>query len=89
MTLNDTASPPLAARFRKARLNPVEASAYFAEAHGAQVAVATLAKMRSVGGGPAYLKFGRSVLYERAALDRWIADRLGPARASTSAPAAA
>ena len=33
----------------------------------------TLAKLRCAGGGPEYVKFGRAVRYERAALDRWVA----------------
>jgi len=33
----------------------------------------TLAKLRCAGGGPEYVKFGRAVRYEQAALDRWVA----------------
>lgn len=32
----------------------------------------TLAKLRCAGGGPEYIKLGRAVRYERAALDRWV-----------------
>ena len=35
----------------------------------------TLAKLRCAGGGPEYIKLGRAVRYERAALDRWVASR--------------
>lgn len=35
----------------------------------------SLAKMRCLGGGPAYLKFGRSVRYEQKALDDWLGTR--------------
>lgn len=32
-----------------------------------------LEKLRCVGGGPEFVKFGRAVRYEKTALDRWIA----------------
>lgn len=32
----------------------------------------TLEKFRQIGGGPVYLKVGRSVLYSRADLDRYL-----------------
>jgi predicted DNA-binding transcriptional regulator AlpA len=41
----------------------------------------TLAKLRLSGGGPEYLKLGRSIRYARKSLDTWIAAR---ARRSTS-----
>jgi hypothetical protein len=38
------------------------------------LSASTLAKLRCVGGdGPEYVKFGRAVRYEQAALDRWVA----------------
>lgn len=37
--------------------------------------VATLAKLRCWGGGPAYLKLGRRVMYERHLLDAWVSER--------------
>jgi excisionase family DNA binding protein len=36
---------------------------------------AYLEKLRVIGGGPEFVKFGKAVRYERSALDRWIADR--------------
>jgi hypothetical protein len=36
------------------------------------LAVATLAKLRCLGGGPAYLKLGRKVVYRRADLTDWL-----------------
>ena len=36
---------------------------------------AYLEKLRVVGGGPEYIKFGKIVRYEREGLDRWIASR--------------
>lgn len=41
----------------------------------------TLAKFRVAGGGPAYVKAGRKVLYRRGDLDDWMTSN---ARASTS-----
>jgi hypothetical protein len=36
------------------------------------LAVSTLAKLRCVGGGPAFLKLGRKVLYRRADVINWL-----------------
>jgi hypothetical protein len=36
------------------------------------LAVATLAKLRCIGGGPEYLKLGRKVAYRRADLVKWL-----------------
>ncbi|MCK9542489.1 MAG: DNA-binding protein [Novosphingobium sp.] len=74
----------IAARFRKGRLNPPEAAEYLTEVHGTPIAHATLNKLRSVGGGPEFQKFGRAVLYPRTALDEWALARLGEPRASTA-----
>ena len=35
------------------------------------LSLATLAKLRTVGGGPRFSKFGRAVVYESAELHRW------------------
>jgi|SRR3954451_18791031 hypothetical protein len=40
------------------------------------VAVATLAKMRCLGGSPAFIKAGRKVLYRRRDLVDWLNARL-------------
>lgn len=68
----------------KPRLRRCEASTYLEKKHGITVATTTLAKWASVGGGPAFEKFGRQPLYEPAVLDAWVAQKLGKARASTS-----
>ncbi len=68
----------------KPRLRRCEASSYLEQKHGLTVAVATLAKYASVGGGPAFNLFGRFPLYEPATLDAWAARKLGRARRSTS-----
>ena len=39
------------------------------------LAVATLAKLRCRGGGPAYLKLGRKVVYQRVDLADWLSAR--------------
>lgn len=46
-----------------------EASAYI------RISPATMASYRSCGIGPAFLKFGKRVLYRRSDLDAWIASR--------------
>jgi hypothetical protein len=40
------------------------------------LAASTLAKLRCWGGGPEFLKLGRKVVYRRAALEQWLADRV-------------
>jgi hypothetical protein len=47
--------------------SPVSAARYV------NLSPSTLAKLRCAGGGPEYVKFGRAVRYEPAALDRWVA----------------
>ncbi len=69
---------------RGQQLGPIDASHYLERKHGVRSAVATLAKWRSIGGGPAFRKAARSVLYDVAELDRWAMERLGPLRRSTS-----
>lgn len=45
----------------------------------------TLAKLATVGGGPAYFKAGaKTVVYEPAALDAWAESQIGGACHSTS-----
>lgn len=77
----DNALPP---HLRKRRLRRAEASEYLMLAHGIQLSVSTLAKLAVTGGGPEFVKFGRSPLYERQALDAWVAERLTPPMRSTS-----
>jgi hypothetical protein len=48
------------------------------------VAVATLAKFATVGGGPAITYFGRIPLYARTDLDAWAVAKLGRPVASTA-----
>ena len=62
----------------KPRLRRTEASAYLLQKHGLHVAVATLAKFATIGGGPSFYKAGRIPLYPLAELDTWAERRLGP-----------
>jgi hypothetical protein len=74
----------LPARLRKPRLNTIEASEYLMLQHGVKCAPATMAKLRSVGGGARYNKCGVSPVYPREALDEWARARLGALKSSTS-----
>jgi hypothetical protein len=55
----------------------------FLKDKGFPVAVATLAKLACIGGGPLMQKFGRRVLYRPQDLDSWSRSRL-EARRNTS-----
>jgi hypothetical protein len=60
-----------------------QASAYILERFGLVVAPKTLGKYATVGGGPAYSRFGRAAVYSAAALDSWVAEKLtAPRRAA-------
>lgn len=68
----------------KPRLNPKEASEHLRAEHGLTYAVSTLAKFRTIGGGPSFYKLAQAILYDRAELDRWAAEKLGQPLRSTS-----
>jgi hypothetical protein len=74
--LTQTAWPP--------RLRRSQAVEYLRAVHGIPTAVATLAKLACVGGGPSFQKFGRTVLYPRVELDRWAERRISVLRRNTS-----
>jgi len=74
----------LPSHLRAPRLRRPEASEYLELVHGIVRKPATLAKLASVGGGPAFQKCGQSPLYPRTELDAWAERLLGPLRASTS-----
>jgi hypothetical protein len=69
---------------QSAPLPPPAASNYLGNRLGRPIAVQTLAKWRVLGGGPAFRKAGRRVVYEVSSLDAWAAARLGPPQTSTS-----
>ncbi len=66
----------------KELLNRREAAEY-ASLIGTPVAVATYAKLASVGGGPEMVVFGRRVFYRPTTVRSWITSKL-KVRASTS-----
>lgn len=70
------------------RLRRSEVPGYLLEKHGIPVAVATLNKMATVGGGPAMRYAGRIPLYDIEDLDRWAKERLSKPVTSTSGRAA-
>lgn len=47
-------------------------------------AARTLAKLAVIGGGPAFHKAGRVVLYTKPAIDEWALAKISAARKSTS-----
>lgn len=66
------------------RLRRSEVPAYLLDNHGIPVALATLNKLASTGGGPAMQYSGRIPLYHVDDLDRWANERLSKPVASTS-----
>ncbi|WP_373413692.1 hypothetical protein [Ensifer aridi] len=66
------------------RLRRSEVPEYLLEKHGIPIALATLNKMATIGGGPAMRYAGRIPLYDVEDLDRWAANRLSQPVTSTS-----
>ena len=82
MTTETTSSitpPP-----QRPRLRRIDVPAYLASKHGIDIAVSTLAKMATVGGGPAMQYSGRIPLYHLRDLDQWAEERLSKSVRSTS-----
>jgi len=71
------------------RIRRSEVPAYLMDKHGIPVALATLNKMASQGGGPTMQYSGRIPLYHVDDLDRWANERLTKPVASTSEKSAA
>lgn len=69
---------------RNHRHRPVAAAGYLKDRHGIPIAVSTLNKLRCVGGGPQFCKFGRAVLYDEAWLDEWAAARVSAPQRNTA-----
>jgi hypothetical protein len=61
---------------RRIPLRRKAAADYIRDAHGQLVAARTLAKLASLGGGPAFRKAGKFPLYEPDDLDAWALARL-------------
>jgi hypothetical protein len=75
----ETCVPPTSRQF----MRRIEAAAYL-NGLGLPVAVNTLMKLASVGGGPTFRRFGRFPVYTRSDLDAWARSRLSRPMASTS-----
>lgn len=73
-----------AATSSRPRLRRKDVPSYLASAHGIDVAVSTLAKWATVGGGPSMQYSGRIPLYNIADLDDWANSRLSKRVSSTS-----
>lgn len=71
------------------RLRRTEVPSYLMEKHGIPIAVATLNKMASIGGGPLMTYAGRIPLYNIDDLDAWAAERLSKPVRSTAERTAA
>ncbi|AWC25617.1 MULTISPECIES: hypothetical protein [Aminobacter] len=74
---------------QRPRLRRKDVPAYLAEKHGIDIAVSTLNKMATVGGGPTMQYSGRIPLYHVDDLEAWAAARLSKPVRSTSERAAA
>ena len=59
-------------------LNPDDASTYLLDHWQIERRPATLAKLRSIGGGPLFQKTGRTVSYHQDDLDAWALAMRGP-----------
>jgi hypothetical protein len=70
------------------RLRRSDVPAYLLQKHGIPIALATLNKMATVGGGPAMRYAGRIPLYDITDLDKWADERLSRPVTSTSGRAA-
>lgn len=66
------------------RLRRTEVPAYLLDKHGIPIAVNTLNKLASIGGGPAMQYSGRIPLYRQEDLDAWAAERLSKPVRSTA-----
>lgn len=82
MLAADTHTTPTAPQ--RPRLRRTDVPGYLASKHGIDIAVSTLAKMATVGGGPMMQYSGRIPLYHVNDLDTWANDRLSKSVRSTS-----
>lgn len=70
--------------FNRPRLRRKDVPVYLASKHGIDIAVSTLNKLASIGGGPTMQYSGRIPLYHRDDLDAWAEARLTKPVSSTS-----
>ena len=73
--------PPLSGR---PFMDGNELSRHFKNVHGITVSPKTLAKLRCIGGGPEFMKFGSRVYYDPNKGEAWAFSKLSPAKRSTS-----
>jgi len=66
-------------------LERTEAAIYLTEQLGLRVAKGTLQKWATVGGGPAYRRFGKRAVYLIEDLQAWAESKLSAPRKSSSA----
>lgn len=69
---------------QRPRLRRIDVPTYLASKHGIDIAVSTLAKLATVGGGPAMQYSGRIPLYRLSDLDEWAERKLSRPVYSTS-----
>lgn len=63
---------------------PVEEASRILATLGVPLAPATLTRLRCVGGGPRFTKFGRTPMYARQSLEDWADSRISPEVAANS-----
>lgn len=71
----------------KQYLERPEAAEYLT-ARGLRISKTTLQKLATIGGGPAYQRFGLRAVYTSKALDEWAEKKLSAPKRSTSEAAA-
>lgn len=69
---------------QRPRLRRKDVPAYLAGRHGIDIAVSTLSKLATIGGGPTMQYAGRIPLYHVDDLDTWAEARLSKPVRSTS-----
>lgn len=65
--------PACPAKFNKAWMRRDEVSLYLLERWGISRTTATLAKYSTTGGGPPFVKRGKTPFYSRQEVDEWVA----------------
>jgi|LakMenEpi03Aug12_release.lakeMendotaPanAssembly.Ray.scaffolds.fasta_scaffold2243314_1 hypothetical protein len=65
-------------------LTTKQAAIFLAEKNGIPIAPRTLTKLRVIGGGPTFRRFGRLVIYDCNDLLDWATGRISGPLASTS-----
>lgn len=65
-------------------LTTLQAASFLSDQNGFPIAARTLTKFRVIGGGPAFRRFGRLVIYDPNDLLDWASQRLSARLASTS-----